>query len=231
MLINILGEKRKASLRGRQRRESFERRISRPHFHVKPLDDAQLLAWSQYLDFERAQAAGAERGRSEGLSSAVATPGRKRRRGGGEGENGDGGSGSSNGRGSRGNGDVERLFERCLVPCASYSWLWERYALWKESVWGLESALEVAERACSPFLRLRPEALFFKAELLERVGRKEEARNVYQHVLSEVRDCMVVRIAHRVVTATGGGGSGVVDMRLCSGSLEFLVERFYNLMC
>lgn len=44
-----------ASLRGRQRRESFERRISRPHFHVKPLDDAQLLAWSQYLDFEQAQ--------------------------------------------------------------------------------------------------------------------------------------------------------------------------------
>lgn len=77
------------------------------------------------------KAAGAERGRSEGLSSAVATPGRKRRRGGGEGENGDGGSGSNNGRGSRGNGDVERLFERCLVPCASYSWLWERYALWK----------------------------------------------------------------------------------------------------
>lgn len=43
------------SLRGRQRRESFERRIRRPHFHVKPLDDAQLSAWSQYLDFEMAQ--------------------------------------------------------------------------------------------------------------------------------------------------------------------------------
>ncbi|CBN75000.1 conserved unknown protein [Ectocarpus siliculosus] len=191
MLVRTLGEKRKASLRGRQRRESFERRISRPHFHVKPLDDAQLLAWSQYLDFEQAQAAGAERGRGEGLSSAVATPGRKRRRGGGEGENGDGGSGSNRGRGSRGSGDVERLFERCLVPCASYSWLWERYALWKESVRGLESALEVAERACSPFLRWRPEALFFKAELLERVGRKEEARNVYQHVLSEVAPGLV----------------------------------------
>ncbi|CAN0151198.1 unnamed protein product [Ectocarpus fasciculatus] len=191
MLVKILGEKRKASLRGRQRRESFERRISRPHFHVKPLDDAQLLAWSQYLDFEQAQAAGAERGRSEGTSSAVATPGRKRRRGGGEDENGDGGIGSNIGRGSRGNGDVERLFERCLVPCASYSWLWERYALWKESVWGLESALKVAERACSPFLRWRPEALFFKAELLERVGRKEEARKVYQRVLSEVAPGLV----------------------------------------
>lgn len=45
----------------------------------------------------------------------------------------------------------------------------------------------MAERACSPFLRWRPEALFFRAELLERVGRTDEARAVYQRVLSEVR--------------------------------------------
>ncbi|CAN0129106.1 unnamed protein product, partial [Hapterophycus canaliculatus] len=43
------------SLRAREEREDFERRITRPHFHVKPLDDAQLSAWSQYLDFEQAQ--------------------------------------------------------------------------------------------------------------------------------------------------------------------------------
>lgn len=58
----------------------------------------------------------------------------------------------------------------------------------QESVSGLESALEVAQRACSPFLRWRPEALFFQAEVLERLGRKDEARAVYQRVLSEVRD-------------------------------------------
>ncbi len=57
----------------------------------------------------------------------------------------------------------------------------------QESVSGLEAALEVANRACSPFLRWRPEALFFRAELLERLGRKDEARGVYQRVLSEVR--------------------------------------------
>lgn len=50
----------------------------------------------------------------------------------------------------------------------------------------MESALEVAQRACSPFLRWRPEALFFQAEVLERLGRSGEARGVYQKVLSEV---------------------------------------------
>lgn len=56
---------------------------------------------------------------------------------------------------------------------------------------GLEAALEVANRACSPFLRWRPEAHFFRAELLERLGRKDEARGVYQRVLSEVRRFIV----------------------------------------
>ena len=46
----------------------------------------------------------------------------------------------------------------------------------------------MTRRACSPFLRWRPEALFFQAELLERLGRKDEARGVYQRVLSDVRN-------------------------------------------
>ena len=64
----------------------------------------------------------------------------------------------------------------------------------QESVWGVEAALEVAERACSPFLQWRPEALFFRAELLERIGRTDDARGVYRRVLSEVR-CVSVRVA------------------------------------
>lgn len=76
----------------------------------------------------------------------------------------------------------------------------------------------MAERACSPFLRWRPEALFFKAELLERVGRKEEARRVYENVLSEVCGCAILA---RAVTGGGGGGSGAV-LRDCVGG-EYLV--------
>ncbi|CAN0250738.1 unnamed protein product, partial [Laminaria digitata] len=93
------------------RRESFERRITRPHFHVKPLDDAQLSAWSQYLDFEQAQAAS---------SAPRVEVGAARKEARGEAE-----------QAGEEQGEVRRLFERCLVSCASYWWLWERYALWK----------------------------------------------------------------------------------------------------
>lgn len=119
------------SLRERERRESFEQRITRPHFHVKPIDEAQLKAWSEYLDFEQAQATGSEDSSSGGGrggggigTAAALSAGRKRPRGGG------GGGGAGRGLRGRGGG-VERLFERCLVPCACYWWLWERYALWK----------------------------------------------------------------------------------------------------
>lgn len=136
------------SLRERDRRESFERRITRPHFHVKPLDDSQLHAWSEYLDFEEAQSEGEHAvGRGPGMSSGTGP--RSARKSGlpakGDGENGGGGrkkgerddegarSGREDGIGGerRKRSEVERLYERCLVPCASYWWLWERYALWK----------------------------------------------------------------------------------------------------
>lgn len=55
-------------------------------------------------------------------ASSAGTGGRKRPRAGEEGSSGNGGD--------RHKG-IERLFERCLVPCASYWWLWERYAMWK----------------------------------------------------------------------------------------------------
>ena len=50
-----------------------------------------------------------------------------------------------------------------------------------------EEGLEVAERACSPFLKQKPEAHFLRAELLEMVGREDEARDAYKLVLDEVK--------------------------------------------
>ena len=78
----------------------------------------------------------------------------------------------------------------------------------QESIWGVGSALEVADRACSPFLQWRPEALFFRAELLERTGRMEDARAVYHRVLSEV--C----VRRRGRTTGDGTGNGVVEVRV-----------------
>lgn len=65
-----------------------------------------------------------------GRSGSSAGTGRKRPRAGEERSSG-GGDGGSNGNGGHKGIEIERLFERCLVPCASYWWLWERYALWK----------------------------------------------------------------------------------------------------
>ena len=56
-------------------RKQFEDLIRRPYFHVKPLDQGQLGAWNNYIDYIlKKEDAGA----------------------------------------------IVRLFERCLVPCASY---------------------------------------------------------------------------------------------------------------
>lgn len=82
---------------------------------------------------------GADAGNAWGAGrSASAGPGRKRPRS-GEGGGGGGGSSGNGSGGGRGNENIERLFERCLVPCACYWWLWERYALWKvQNLWTID---------------------------------------------------------------------------------------------
>ena len=42
------------------RRKAFEDVIRRPYFHAKPLDAAQLAAWSAYLDYMDAKGDEAE---------------------------------------------------------------------------------------------------------------------------------------------------------------------------
>jgi hypothetical protein len=42
------------------RRKAFEDVIRRPYFHVKPLDAAQLSAWSHYIDYMDAKGDEAE---------------------------------------------------------------------------------------------------------------------------------------------------------------------------
>ena len=42
------------------RRNAFEAVIRRPYFHVKPLDAAQLSAWSHYIDYMDAKGKEAE---------------------------------------------------------------------------------------------------------------------------------------------------------------------------
>ncbi|VDM18177.1 unnamed protein product [Hydatigera taeniaeformis] len=92
----------------------FEEKIRRPYFHVKPLEEAQLNNWSEYLSFEESEAASAEAllavPTTDDFSAAQITLAdvqlAKKR--------------------------VRVLYERCLVACALYEHMWIRYAKYLE---------------------------------------------------------------------------------------------------
>ncbi|KAL5104668.1 Pre-mRNA-processing factor 39 [Taenia crassiceps] len=117
----------------------FEEKIRRPYFHVKPLEEAQLNNWAEYLSFEESEAASAEAllavPATDDFSVAQITPAdvqlAKKR--------------------------VRVLYERCLVACALYEHLWIRYAKYLEfTEQDVQSAREVWRRACGVHLRAKP---------------------------------------------------------------------------
>ncbi|VDK35512.1 unnamed protein product [Taenia asiatica] len=117
----------------------FEEKIRRPYFHVKPLEEAQLNNWAEYLSFEESEAASAEAllavSATDDFSAAQITPAdvqlAKKR--------------------------VRVLYERCLVACALYEHLWIRYAKYLEfTEQDIQSAREVWRRACGVHLRAKP---------------------------------------------------------------------------
>nr|CDS34925.1 pre mRNA processing factor 39 [Hymenolepis microstoma] len=119
----------------------FEEKIRRPYFHVKPLEEAQLNNWAEYLSFEESEAASAEavlnvpvtEGHSvtePQITIAEVQLAKKR---------------------------VRILYERCLVACALYEHLWIRYAKYLEyTECDLPGAREVWRRACCVHLRTKP---------------------------------------------------------------------------
>mmetsp|Transcript_26240 Transcript_26240/g.34471 ORF Transcript_26240/g.34471 Transcript_26240/m.34471 type:complete len:549 (+) Transcript_26240:1370-3016(+) len=81
---------------------------------------------------------------------------------------------------------TDHLYERCVVACANYSEFWIKFAQWKEKAISPEASHEVAHRACSIFLKYRPDIHLFYADLLESHGYVEEARQVYRNVTGSV---------------------------------------------
>lgn len=136
------------SIQRRLERQPFEAGVRRWYFHVKPLDEAQLQNWRDYLGREIERAKGAS-GREE-LERAQT--------------------------------DVERLFERCLVPCALYAEFWIKYAYWTRGSRGIEAAVTVIERAATVYLPKRVDIMECYALLLEAARRIGEARAVYSAI-------------------------------------------------
>ncbi|CDS36653.1 pre mRNA processing factor 39 [Echinococcus multilocularis] len=114
----------------------FEEKIRRPYFHVKPLEEAQLNNWAEYLSFEESEAASAEALLAvSATDDSQITPAdvqlAKKR--------------------------VRVLYERCLVACALYEHMWIRYAKYLEfTEQDIRSAREVWRRACGVHLRAKP---------------------------------------------------------------------------
>eukprot|EP00633_Aureoumbra_lagunensis_P003532 CAMPEP_0197285280 /NCGR_PEP_ID=MMETSP0890-20130614/493_1 /TAXON_ID=44058 ORGANISM="Aureoumbra lagunensis, Strain CCMP1510" /NCGR_SAMPLE_ID=MMETSP0890 /ASSEMBLY_ACC=CAM_ASM_000533 /LENGTH=602 /DNA_ID=CAMNT_0042752619 /DNA_START=14 /DNA_END=1822 /DNA_ORIENTATION=+ len=131
-------------------RQKFELGIRRWYFHVKPLDEAQLENWRQYLYYEMQNTT-----KNNFNDTSVST--RKNNF-----------------------AQVDHLFERCLIPCALYAEFWLSYAFWKyHSRNDFDLAIDVLQRALTKFLPKRPDIMETLALFLEAAGRCEEARQVY----------------------------------------------------
>eukprot|EP00939_MAST-03C_sp_MAST-3C-sp1_P002430 g2430.t1 len=82
---------------------------------------------------------------------------------------------------------VERLYERCLVPCANMPKFWIRYVRWMESVGKASDAIEaVFARACSTFVKNLPEVHMERALWYESCGDVAAAERVYANLTSYI---------------------------------------------
>jgi len=151
----------------RGKNEVVQRRIERQHleagvrrwyFHVKPLDEAQLDNWRQYLKLEHEFGTALAPPSAFGaLSLDAATEALLAQ---------------------QKTAATMRLYERCLVPCALYAEFWLSYVDWTRAHVGEDAALAVARRAAA-FLPRRVDVLRKLALLLEAHGDVDGARGVF----------------------------------------------------
>ncbi len=95
----------------------FLPQIRRPYFHVKPLEEAQLNNWAEYLSFEESEAASTEALLAAPTSAAPTE------------ENEQAVTQEDVDLAKK---HVRILYERCLVACALYEHMWIRYAKYLE---------------------------------------------------------------------------------------------------
>uniref|UniRef100_A0A7S2TNK8 Suppressor of forked domain-containing protein n=1 Tax=Lotharella oceanica TaxID=641309 RepID=A0A7S2TNK8_9EUKA len=79
-----------------------------------------------------------------------------------------------------------KVYERCLVACASYPEFWNRYANFVAAHESESKAREIFERATRIFTKRQPEAFLEYASFEEAAGAVDHARELYKHVLENV---------------------------------------------
>lgn len=63
-------------------------------------------------------------------------------------------------------GQTVKLYERCLISCASYPEFWMRYVTFLESSGGRELAISALDRATKIFLKVRLNFFIFSYLIL-----------------------------------------------------------------
>ncbi|CAM0871886.1 unnamed protein product [Alopecurus aequalis] len=81
---------------------------------------------------------------------------------------------------------VIKLYERCVIACASYSEFWIRYVQCMEDRQSLELANNALARATHVFVKKQTEIHLFSARFKELNGDTAGARAEYQHLHSEL---------------------------------------------
>ncbi|TYG93976.1 hypothetical protein ES288_A11G153100v1 [Gossypium darwinii] len=81
---------------------------------------------------------------------------------------------------------VVKLYERCLIACASYPEYWIRYVLCMEASGSMDLADNALARATQVFVKRQPEIHLFAARFKEQNGDIPGARAAYQLVHNEI---------------------------------------------
>ncbi|KAI4904162.1 hypothetical protein NFI96_013819 [Prochilodus magdalenae] len=156
-----------------RKRWNYEDGIKRPYFHVKPLDRAQLKAWHSYLDWEIAEAQAAQEV-TEGTSV-------------------EGPEGSNVNESVAGHKRVLILFERCVIACALYEELWDKYVHYLEPR-SLEETRSVYRRACEVHLPYKHSFHMQWSRFEERHGNILEAQRILESLEQRMPGLAMVRL-------------------------------------
>jgi tetratricopeptide (TPR) repeat protein len=165
----------------RDEKYPYEHLITRTYFHVAPLPPTDVQAWTGMLDLLESKLVRAFATLQQQQGAAVSAT-----------------SSTSSSLHTQLDplllADTIKSYERCLIPCAGLTDFWDRYANFLSSVGMLEDALKARkrhmefmrrnERAGVPGAALAiQEVMLAVAELEERVGRIEQARQWLEQAL------------------------------------------------
>lgn len=94
------------------------------------------------------------------------------------------------------NSIINRLYERCLVPCAQYYEFWQRYTYYLQKTNQIDKAREAYQRVTSIYLKKRHEPFVAFAEFEESIGNIESSRKLFDQVCQKGNIESIIRYVY-----------------------------------